>query len=122
MADVRALNLYASSNAAVVASIHARLLNGRCSAMAITPQPFTGCNPLSPWEGKGGRKVGWYEPPHLIYGQRAFEAIGFLLHVAAEGQWAGEGGSCLELPSSAVVKNSPMMIRQRLVTEKVTSA
>lgn len=49
------------------------------------------------------------------------QATGLSSNFATEGK-AGEGGSGSELPSSAVVKNSLMMIQQRLVNEKVLSA
>ena len=48
-------------------------------------------------------------------------AIATLPTLPSKGK-AGEGGSKLELPSSAVVKNSLMMLQQRLVTEKLLSA
>ena len=75
----------------------------------------------TPWDGMGGRKDGWSEPPDLIHGGQAMTTQWVYLPTMPSKAKAGEGGSFLELPSLAVVKNS-LMMKQRLVTEKLLSA
>ena len=70
----------------------------------------------TPWDGMGGRKDGWSEPPELIHGGQAMTTQWVYLPTMPSKAKAGEGGSFLELPSLAVVKNS-LMMKQRLVTE-----